>query len=126
VHPKPPLAFQACGHAATDVTPERLRIIRDRDSLKRLQHTIPRLALRLAGMTVHWPDWRRCRKRLSELPAVSCTRLEELLVRLIRGQSRKRLLQTWQDFPRGVLAIAFREALGRNAPVVTHKAGQIA
>jgi hypothetical protein len=44
------------------------------------------------------------RKHLSELPAVSCTRFKELLVRLGRGKSRSRLLQMWRDFPRGVLA----------------------
>ncbi len=41
VHPKPPLAFQACGHTATGVIPERRRLIGDRDSFKRQQHTIP-------------------------------------------------------------------------------------
>jgi hypothetical protein len=41
----------------------------------------------------------------SELPAVSCTRFNKLLVRLIRGKSCLRARQMGQDFPRGVLAV---------------------
>ena len=40
----------------------------------------------------------------ANLPRISCTRFNELLVRLIRGKSCKRQPQTGQDFPRGVLA----------------------
>ncbi len=44
-----------------------------------------------------------CCKRSSELPAVSCTKVDKLLVRLIRGKSFPRQQQRGQDFPRGEL-----------------------
>ncbi len=44
-----------------------------------------------------------CCKRSSELPTVSCTRVDKLLVRLIRGKSFPRQQQRGQDFPRGAL-----------------------
>ncbi len=53
-----------------------------------------------------------CRKRSSELPAVSCTRINNLLVRLIRGKPWKRLPQMGQDFPRGVLGVLAATLLG--------------
>ena len=37
-------------------------------------------------------------------PRISCTRIKELLVRLIRGKSFLHSQQMGQDFPRGVLA----------------------
>ncbi len=41
----------------------------------------------------------------TNLPRISCTRFNKLLVLLIRGKSWKRLRQTRQDFRRGVLAV---------------------
>ena len=40
------------------------------------------------------------------LPRISCTRINRLLVRLIRGKSCRRPQQMGQDFPRGVLVYA--------------------
>jgi len=45
-----------------------------------------------------------CRKRRrANLPPISCTSVNKLLVHLIRGKSWKRSRRTGQDFPRGVL-----------------------
>jgi hypothetical protein len=40
----------------------------------------------------------------ANLPPISCTRIKQLLVRLIRGKSCQRPQQVGQDFLRGVLA----------------------
>ena len=42
----------------------------------------------------------------ANLPPISCTRVNKLLVRLIRGKSCQRPQQMGQDFPRGVLGKA--------------------
>ena len=42
----------------------------------------------------------------ANLPRISCTKFNSLLVRLIRGKSCRRPQQMGQDFPRGVLARA--------------------
>ena len=43
-------------------------------------------------------------RALASLPRISCTKINSLLVRLIRGKSCRRPQHVGQDFPRGVLA----------------------
>jgi hypothetical protein len=52
-----------------------------------------------------------CSKRSSELASASCTRVKELLVRLICRKSCKRSRQKGQDFPWGVRARIFAGAM---------------
>ncbi len=51
----------------------------------------------------------------ANLPRISCTRFNGLLVRLIRGKSCKRQPQMGQDFPRGVLATSDGASLKNSA-----------
>ena len=41
----------------------------------------------------------------ANLPRISCTRINKVLVRLIRGKSCRRPQHVGQDFPRGVLVL---------------------